>query len=197
MCSGLDAFVHSDTGKCTNDRRLWITISRLPNSMAVTWARTRMRTYGRGTWTCPEYLSRPPRRAFVLRVSGIGGGGYGLRFYILTRVRLTWFPFARGRHRFQPVCLLNTYWYWSGSCMLNVWLRIIFFFSSRGRHRFEPVCLLNTYWYFWYVKCLAKDYFFFRLNFKNETKELILEISVLKSRFEFWKQRCGGLWKGV
>lgn len=44
--------------------------------------------------------------------------------------------------------------------------------------------LLILVW-FVYVKCLAKDYFFFRLNFKNETKELILEISVLKSRFEF------------
>lgn len=60
-----------------------------------------------GTWTCPEYLS-PPRGAFVLRVSGMGmGRGYGLRFYILTRVRLTWFPLHEG-DRFDLVCLLNT-----------------------------------------------------------------------------------------
>lgn len=73
-----------------NDSRLWITISRLPNSMAVTWEREPLHTYRPGT--CPEYLS-PRGVAFVF---ARGGGGYGLRLYILTRVRLTWFP-SHGR----------------------------------------------------------------------------------------------------
>lgn len=110
--SGLDAFVHSDTGKCTNDRRLWITISRLPNSMAVTWACTRMRTYGREREHVPNtWALLVAHLSYGFRGWG-WGRGYGLRFYILTRVRLTWFPLHEG-DRFDLVCLLNTaglYW---------------------------------------------------------------------------------------
>lgn len=105
--SGLDAFVHSDTGKCTNDRRLWITISRLPNSMAVTWACTRMRTYGREREHVPNtWALLVAHLSYGFRGWG-WGRGYGLRFYILTRVRLTWFPLHEG-DRFDLVCLLNT-----------------------------------------------------------------------------------------
>lgn len=105
--SGLDAFVHSDTGKCTNDRRLWITISRLPNSMAVTWACTRMRTYGREREHVPNtWALLVAHLSYGFRGWG-WGRGYGLRFYILTRVRLTWFPLHEG-DRFDLVCSLNT-----------------------------------------------------------------------------------------